>query len=394
MKKKSILYLVVIIVFAIGCSSDKHEHGLPYIDISKNYPKKEIILTDIADINYLCINSDDDEYLYKGFISCVTKNTIVIIENRSGKILFFTKDGKPKSYFNNKGQGPEEYTGPSRVLYDEAKDEAFVYTHFSNFQVYTSSGEYKRTIVLPKETALNSIFSFDEESLFLYDAIHHSPNRKRVTTDKTSYPVQNYNTPFVRISKVDGKVLDYVELPSNNIELWEGSDPRLLTHHIISCSNGLLLCNPETDTVFLYSKEKALTPVICKTPLVTTLDPKVILNNCMDYGNYQYIEIGTARYTGDPYNAFPLKYFMRDKKTGEVFLQKIILPDYKGKDFVISPRTSGHFYEDGTYFELDLIELKKAYIENRLSGKLKELVSTLDEEKDNDVIMFVHFKKD
>ena len=393
MIKKSVLYLIFIIVFTFGCSLDKKGYGLPSIDIRKNYPEKEIILTDIADITYLCINSDDDDYLYKGFISCITKNTIVIIENRSGKILFFSKDGKPKSYFNHKGQGPEEYIGPSRVIYDEATDEAFVYTHFSNFQVYSSLGMYKRTIVLPKETALNSIFSFDEESLFLFDAIHLSPNKKRVTTEEKDYPVQNYNSPYVRISKVDGKVLDYVELPTNNTELWEGSDPRILTHQIISCANGLLLCNPETDTVFLYDKDKSLTPVICKIPLVTDLDPKVILNNCMDYGKYQFIEIGTARFTGKPYpNAFPVKYLMRDKKTGEVFLQKILLPDYKGKDFFISPGASGKLYEDGTYFELDLIELKQAYNENRLSGKLKELVSTLDEDKDNDVIMFVHFK--
>ena len=393
MKKKSILYLILIIVFAISCSSDRQDDSLPCIDVAKDYPEKEILLTDIADITYLCLNSDEDDYLYQGFISSITKNTIVIIENRSGKVLFFSKDGKPKSYFNHKGQGPEEYTGPSRVLYDEAADEAYVYTHFSNFQVYSSSGTYKRTLFLPKEAALNSIFSFDEESLFLYDDIHNAPNRQRATTDETSFPVQNYKSPFVRISKVDGRVLDNVELPTINVKLWEGSGPRIQTPRIVSCESGLLLCNPETDTVFLYNKEKFLTPVICKTPLVTTLDPKVILNNCMDYGRYQFFGIGTARYTGNPYpNAFPFKYFMRDKKTGEVFRQKIILPDYKGKEFVISPGTSGIFYEDGTYFELDLIELKQAYSENRLSGKLKELVSILDEENDNDVIMFVHFK--
>ena len=36
---------------------------------------------------------------------------------------------------------------------------------------------------------------------------------------------------------------------------------------------------------------------------------------------------------------------------------------------------------------------EKAYYENRLSGILKELVATLDEEEDYNVFMFVHFKK-
>jgi len=39
-----------------------------------------------------------------------------------------------------------------------------------------------------------------------------------------------------------------------------------------------------------------------------------------------------------------------------------------------------------------LVELMQAYKENRLSGKLKELAASLNEENDNNVIMFVNFK--
>jgi len=74
-----------------------------------------------------------------------------------------------------------------------------------------------------------------------------------------------------------------------------------------------------------------------------------------------------------------------------VFRQKITLPDYKGKDFFIGLGVL-RSYEECVFFELDLVELKQAYRENKLSGKLKELVSTLDDEKDNNVIMFVYFK--
>jgi len=44
------------------------------------------------------------------------------------------------------------------------------------------------------------------------------------------------------------------------------------------------------------------------------------------------------------------------------------------------------------YFELDLTELKQASRENKLSGKLKELVTSLNEDIDNNVFMFVDFK--
>ena len=51
-----------------------------------------------------------------------------------------------------------------------------------------------------------------------------------------------------------------------------------------------------------------------------------------------------------------------------------------------------NYYEKRYHFELDIIELKEAYRENKLSGKLKELAATLNEEEDNNVYIFVDFK--
>ena len=393
MKKKYVIYFIIFFGIASGCSSNKQEDSLPCIDITKSYPDKEIVLTDIADVTYLCLNSKNDEYLYKGVIHCVTKNTIVIMDNLSGKILFFGKDGNPKSQFNRKGSGPEEYVSSTRVIYDEENDDVFVYSFSLDVKVYSSTGEYKRKIIFPEEAIPNPIVPFDDESLFLYDAsIQFVPDRKREVTEETDYPTKYYKSPFVRISKTDGKVLEYVELPINSIELKKGDNPLIRTYRIVICGKGLLLCNPETDTVFLYGKDYSLTPLICKTPLVKDLDPMFIMNNCMDYGGYQFIEI-VREFSKQTYPiTFPTKYLIRDKKTDEVFRQKIILPDYNGKEFFISTGASGRYYEDGTYFDLDLVELKQALNENRLNGKLKELVNTLDEEKDNNVFMFVHFK--
>jgi hypothetical protein len=150
------------------------------------------------------------------------------------------------------------------------------------------------------------------------------------------------------------------------------------------------LCNPETDTVFLYDKSKNLTPVICKTPKVNTSDPMIVLNNCVDHGGYQFFQIVTTLFTPETSPVYPIKYLMRDIKTGEVFRQKLILPDYEGKEFIIG--RSGN-YEKGVYFELELIELKQAYSENKLSGKLNDMVATLNEEKDNNIFMFVEFNE-
>jgi len=396
MQNRYIQYLILIIIFVSSCSSDKHaKNGLAYIDVKKTYLEKKISLTDIADVSYLYLNSDDDDYLYKGRIHCITKNTIVVGDDISGSILFFSRDGSTKSRFNRRGQGPEEYIRADQIIYDETTNDVFVFSLSSSFlQVYSAMGEYKRKIVLPEGAYVNLYYSFDDESLFIYDA--SASNERKIVMDQfygTDLTIESFDYPFYLISKADGKFLEYVEIPFDPIPLGmnraDGTYIPGRTTRIIKCQEGILLCNPETDTVFLYSKDKILTPVIYKTPSVRSTNPMTYLNNCVDVGSYQFMEVFTVRFEEGVY---PSKYYMRDKKTGEIFHQKILLPDYKGKEFIISPLRSGRDYENGPYFELDLIELKQAYRENKLSGKLKELVETLNEDEDNNVFMLVDFK--
>ena len=140
---------------------------------------------------------------------------------------------------------------------------------------------------------------------------------------------------------------------------------------------------------FLYNKDKILSPVFCKTPLISNLDPMIVLDNCLDVGEYQFMAVKTIRWVKDI--GQPTKYYMRDKQTDKIFIQKIILHDYKGKELFIYPQCL--YYSEKVYhFTFDLFELKQAYKENRLSGQLKELVANLNENEDNEVFMFAHFK--
>ena len=284
---------MIVLFFTSGCSSNKQsEDSFPCIDIRKSYPEKEIEWTDIADITYLHTNTEDDDYLYKGNIRYVTENTIVIPDDISGSILFFTKDGNPKSRFNHYGAGPEEYPSKGRdissIVYDETKDEVFI-VYFNNIRVYSSTGEFKRKIILPQGVRPH-IIDYDEQSLFVYD------NQRQFKKMLREYEPQSIDSSFFLISKKDGSVLDYVIIPHNDkIDLTDRGDGRRVLSNFYSnrkCAAGLLLCNPETDTVFLFKSDKSLIPVFCKKPLVTTDEyPKVILNSFSDVGRYQFITI-------------------------------------------------------------------------------------------------------
>jgi hypothetical protein len=376
---------------------------LPCIDTRNNYPEKEVILTEIADVTYVHLSTENADYLYRGGISCVTENSIVVFDNSSNSILFFSKDGAPKSRFNRVGQGPQDYARiVSKILYHESTDEVFVSALVgSKIQVYSSAGEYKRTLTLPQGVFVEEIVFFDNQSLLVYD---FAKDRKKahVANSAETDVIYKTDSSFFLISKTAGEMLDYAELPDNDINLSinGGKDdfvfiemPR--SKYLAKCSGGFLLSNAYTDTVYLYGKDKSITPIFCKTPLVSNSGPRVMLKGCLDAGLNQYISIETTpRDVGRPTQK-DTRHYLRDKKTGDIFRQKIILPDYEGKEIFINiGYNNTHFLEKGTliHFELGLSDLKQAYDENKLSGRLKELVASLNENEDNNVFMLVQLK--
>ena len=397
MKINDALFLLTLVVFVSGCSSvDQSKEGLPCIDVRKKYPEKEIILTDIADVEYVHLSTAYDEYLYKGFIGDITENTIVVGDDSSGSVLFFSRDGKPKSRFNRKGAGPEEYPAflkPS-IVYDETADDVYILINNGrNIFVYSSTGKYKRK--LPLSADVSSLVDFDDHSLFVYDT--QLIEKRQMKEGYTSS--QALDSSFMRISKEDGRVLDFALIPYSDVDLTFRSRSETFFNagiwnfnRIRKGTSGVYLCNPESDTIFHYSKDKTITPVICKTPLASNLDPKIVFYGFTDIGRYQFMSDFTIVNPLKRRDNYPnSNHYGYDKHTGEIFSPKIILPDYKGKYFFLS-NTVVVGEKMLVYINMNLYSLKQAYKENRLNGQLKALVATLNEDFDNEVYVFATIK--
>ena len=401
----TLLNFILIAYLTIGCTNGKVSNDdLPSIDVTKNYPEKEIILTDIADVTYVHLDSQNEDYIYRGGVNYISENSIVVVDASSGSVLFFSKDGKPKSRFNHYGQGPEEYPYllGMNVTYDETADDVFVHAYGLSdcMLVYSSTGKYKRKIPLPQNAESISLISFDDNSFFVNSRanVENIENWDGVTK---LIPTSYFST-FYQLSKEDGTVLDSLKVPCNVTELiskvelgsYSITVDKIHFTHITKSSDGLFLCNPENDTIYLYAKDKSLTPVFHKTPLVQKTDPKVVINNWCEVDNYLFFEILTLQVgMRDKTKIVPNAFYVLEKKTNEIFRQKILLPDNKNKEFTLSQANINRTNViNEAFFELDLVELKQAYKENKLSGKLKELVGTLDELNDNNIFMIVDFK--
>lgn len=386
---RKVFYLVLSLVIASCTSNNELQEKLAFIDVTEEYPEKKIELTDIAGVSYLHLNSKTDDYLYKGSIDYVTENNIIVIDRSQNSVLFFSKEGNPKSHFNRRGQGPEEYSDAASLMYDEANDEVFVSPDFSNhIMVYSSLGEFKRKINLPQVNVNGQMALFDDVSILVYDNTKLWQSTMQSNAPEVE---QTIDSVFFLISKLDGTVLDYISLPNENIDLsYKNSvfTSQVNYGRVRKSADGLLLYNPESDTVFHYSKEKHLTPYMHKKSILSSQNPMTVMDICMDAGKYQFIAVYPYRETGK--SPTP-KYYMRNKATGELFRQKITLSDFEGKELYINPRLF-NYYEHAYHFELDFAELEEAYYKNKLSGKLKELVaSLLENEESNNVFVFADF---
>jgi len=398
------IFIFSICMACLGCTSNQQTDGdITEINVSGNYRDKEILLSDIADISYVQFKADNNsDYLFRGDPLAVTENAIVIYNTATHDFLFFTKDGSPKSVFNKRGNGPEDYLNISHAVYDEQKDELFAVER-NRIKVYSSEGEYKRTLTVPKNVWISEIASFDENSLLLFDntekmalALKRMQDEKVVVSDEP----EGYASSFVRISKIDGDVEEYIRVPQNfNIELsapFQFSSGDMIhqifgrTDHILNYKEGFLLYNHETDTVFFYDKTETLIPTFVRTPSISATSPMVYVNGIVETDNYQFLSLITLKIARP--GLLQSDHLVRDKQDGTIYKQRIVFDDYDDKEIFISPINIMRTRDSKVgLITLPLFELKEANSANKLKGQLKSLVESMDEEE-NDICVLLYFR--
>ena len=340
------------------------------IDLSKDYFEKKIKLSEISEVQYVCMNENED-FLYEGAPRYISDNVFVFYSE--GEFIFFTKDGEPKSKFNHQGNGPGEYSYFSKILYDEAKDELFVLAE-KKILVYSSSGEYKRSIFLslPDNHYVKDITIFDDSNLLLYDTEH-----------------------FVLISKIDGSELSKLDLSlDRDIQLSISTQNEYgvsviagVQNTIVRYKEGFLLSDFTNDTIFYYIDSQNISPFLIKEPSVETMDPVIYANAFVEAGGYRFYRKVTVI---DKNGRFPSDYLMQSIEDGSVYKQCIEIDDFIGKYVNVAPEVL--LSSKYGFVELDLIELSDAYKKGLLKGDLKELMSKMDQENGNNIYMLLTFK--
>jgi len=395
MKRITTILAIILTTIIVGCGGSKQSNDdLIIVDVTKSYPKKELILQNILDVEYILLDDINDEFITHGRIAHIG-NEILLGRNRNpaGDIFVFDKNGTGLKKINRQGQGPEEYLSMLNIILDEDNNEMLVYGISNGYKitVYDLSGTFKRSFA--NEKFLSPIFNFDWGHLLCGD-------------DEFEFFDERQNR-YMIISKQDGSVIKEIQIPykekkmrriinSSGRTVFDGPGNQAL----IPNRDSWILTEISSDTIYQLLPDYRMIPFMIRTPSVQSMDPEVFLYPSVLTDQYYFMQIveKTAIRT-ETEIIYPRRDVMYDRQEKSLFEYVVYNDDFSTKkqvSFAFEVISLGMpFFNNEIAFwrRLEAYELVDAYKNGELKdGKLKDLAATMNAES-NPVIMVGKHKK-
>lgn len=387
---KTLIFIETILLLVMtSCGSDNAStDGFITVDVTKsNYsPKKELILQDFMDVEYIPLETND-EFVNQGYVNAIGEKYIIVTNYREdGDIFVYDRNGKAIRKINRKGQGGEEYISCLKIILDEENEELFINDFMARkIKVYDLEGNFKRSFKQKQEgdtQFYGEIFNYDKDNLICYDEC-------------------NADIPFLLVSKQDGSITREIITPFKEKKLfiqllrYEGgtraAGPGPYSR-ITPFKGNWILLEPSSDTIYTLMPDCSLRPFIAKTPPVHTLDPEFYLILKLVSDRYYFMESIKNVYDFRKEEGFPKTYFVYDTQEKDFFSYIIYNGDYSYKKELYMVMFTPINTKGELWATIDAFELCRDYEKGKLKGKLKDIAAKLGED-DNRVIMLVKPKK-
>ena len=393
-----IKYLYVLCLATLfGCvSNPSYNTTLGVIDLSGNYPTRKVDLKEIADLEYIQLETTDSSLLSSVCADYfISDDYIITSDAYTGDVFVFTRLGHFLHKFNKRGNGPEEYTNLSSAAVDFETEEFLIHDGpRKKVVIYSFEGVYKRSFPWMISN-LRPWYNLNKDFLIGYHRTYSEENQQCTDTH-----------PYYLMNKENGK-LTYLDLIvpngiSNTLviikeKLGQGetyvTKPHLPIYPLQMNGNEALIADFALDTLYFF-KEGSLSPLAVKTVSARSTNPPTVLAPELYTDSFLFFRL-VPIYYDESYFFKPYDESVKliwNRKTNQVEDWDIYNSDF---DVPITkyPLTRFDNFSNRNmgvahYTSETLIGL---YNEGKLKGKLKEIASKLDEE-DNYVLLIAKYK--
>ncbi len=380
MKIPQNILVLLLALLLVGCGGEKKQTGLLTVDVTKTYPKKEIVLQDIANVEYIPLETRDDVLIDRIFtVGYASKDTIMIANRRQGDVFIFNGQGKFLHSFNHRGQGADEYINIFRFTYNVPTQEIFIYTSHRGKRgilVYSVEGKFKRKFSIATDI-LAPLRNFDEKTLIGYETTKFY-EKKQNTMPLFFISKETGLVDTIKSFKVPDRKSDDIFKTENGV--YNGI--AFITSNISKINDDFVVDDLFADTIYSFHKNKKLQPILVKQPQIKEMgDTPTIVN--LQKVTDKYFFIYTEIYKFQKPNDRKRDFLCVDRTNNEIVTYTLRNKDIQDEEFKVYPYSK--FLNAA-----DLVELLE---DGKLSGKLKEIAENLQED-DNPVWIKIIYKKE
>ena len=368
----------------------KKKQGLVTLDVTKDYPEKKIVLQDLADVKYIPLETKKNALLTNstamlGYVS----DSLIVARTSDNEIVLFNGDGSVRSSFRHVGQGSKEYQYIIGMAVDPKAQEIFIVDYLLKYrmQVYSFTGQYKRTLPIPYKMILNSLQDFSADCLLACDM-------------DVNQGISNRAKPYMLLSKKTGEIVKELDIhftkrmsnrmskpfgENQTISAALGYDP------IVRCEDSYVIGDLSADTIYTYTPQGVLSPMLVRTPPVLSMEtPKVLLP---DYraGSYFFFYLVDFEFDFETRTGFPDKYMVYDYAAGKTYVCKLVNRDCEEQEIQLGDGGVTNKAWNTACYTIPssmLIEQSEA---GKVHGPLKEIAAGRTDD-DNPVLAIVRFK--
>ncbi len=380
--------LIAMSVLLLACCGTKQTSEIPVLDVTKSYPGKEVVLQDVADVEYVVLESADNflvDYPTIGYID----DDILMMYNQGGDIMTFDRrTGKALHSFNRTGRGPGEYNAGIHSLAVDAKNKEIFVTMNSlsgstPVYIYDFQGNHIRTLRFGTGWFPSLFHNYDDDHIMMYndDMSMPEPYKLMSKTDTlfTMLPLRFEGREKMSLTqKVEG-----------------GSSTYSAGHNVLTnIPGGYMISETGIDTMYRWNTATGtLTPVMTRTPAFHSMEFPIGLYYDGESSDYMFLSTVERKYDFETNEGFETKHLIYDKAYGRFYEGGIVNGDIEnGWELYINGNLG--LPPGVVIVSYQPYQLMDWYDEGKLHGFPAELIASGRlREDDNPVLMIATLKQ-